>query len=70
MNNLISETDSIYRASLKTIQILMNCPETIFDAEQQLNKLFGLILMIPGDPNVSGFKLLEENLEMIESIIW
>ncbi len=31
--------------------------------ETPLNTLLGLAIMIPGDPNVSGFKLLEETFD-------
>jgi hypothetical protein len=38
--------------------------------EPVFNKLFGLSIMIPGDPNVSGFKLLEETFDLLIGHKW
>lgn len=70
MNNLISETDSLYRAALRAVRSLMNSPETIELVETPLAILFSLSIMIPGDPSVSGFKLLEETLEVVNEAMW
>jgi len=70
MNNLISETDSLYRASLRAIKTLMSSSETIYFIETPLDILLSLSIMIPGDPSVSGFKLLEETLEILNEAMW
>jgi len=69
-NNLISETDSLYRASLKYIKNLLENPEHELLMENPINFLLGLSIMIPGDPSVSGFKLLEETFETILAHKW
>ena len=38
--------------------------------ETSLHNLLGLSVMIPGDPSVSGFKLLEETFESLTSHHW
>lgn len=38
--------------------------------ENPLHALLGMTIMIPGDPTVSGFKLLEETFEMLIANRW
>jgi hypothetical protein len=66
INNLISESDSMITQAIQIVSNYLYLP----DMMQVVSKVMSLIIIIPGNPQISGFNIAEKMTEMISKNIW